>query len=1002
MKKSLLFIVACLFLLDAIGQETFPVNGVHDEREKVFALTNANIFTSHDQKLENATLLIKDGKIEGVGKGISLPANAVEIDLQGKYIYPSFIELHSNYGMPEPEKDQGGRDRKPQFISNKKGAYGWNEAIHPEVSAHSKFSHNGDQAKAYRSQGFGAVVSQINDGIARGSATCVALNENLPENESIVKDVVAACYAFDKGSSKQDYPSSLMGSIALLRQTYLDAEWYAGAQEEEYNISLDKWNKLQDVPQFFEAGSMLNILRADKVGDEFGVQYVIKGNGEEYQKLKAIKATNASLIIPLNFPDAYDVEDPFDALNVSLQQMKHWELAPTNPARLAKADVKFALTTDELKDKSKFTSKVAVAMKNGLSHEDALKALTTTPAELAGLTEQLGSLMKGKLANFVVSSDSLFKDGTVLHDNWVKGERFVLKPFTERDLTGAYDLKVDGKTYAVEVTGKPAAPKFEIVVNDSTRIPLKHTEGKGSLGLSFKPSEDAKGKVRLSGWADGKNWKGRGQKEDGSWMDWSLSHKGEVPKKEDKKEEESKDKKDDKEKKEEKKEDKLGEVTHPFLPFGWTEEPEAETVIFKNATIWTNEDDGILEEADLVIRDGKISQVGTGLSISGAREVDCKGKHVTSGIIDEHSHIAISYGVNEGTQASSAEVRIGDVVNSEDVNIYRQLSGGVVASQLLHGSANPIGGQSALIKLRWGSTPEEMKIKNAVGFIKFALGENVKQSNWGDNNVTRFPQTRMGVEQVYMDHFTRAREYESARTARIPARKDLEMEALLEILNKKRFITCHSYVQSEINMLMKVAEHFDFTLNTFTHILEGYKLADKMQKHGAAGSTFSDWWAYKYEVIDAIPHNGAILHEMGVVTAFNSDDAEMARRLNQEAAKAVKYGGVSEEEAWKFVTLNPAKMLHLDKDMGSLKVGKAADVVVWSEHPMSQYAMAEMTFVDGVCYFDRAEDLELRKEVQAERNRLIQKMLAAKSGGAPTQKPHPEHHHHYHCDDLDP
>ncbi len=989
-------------MLEAVAQETFPVNGVYDEREKVFALTNANIFTSHNQKLENATLLIKEGKVEAVGKSVSVPDNAVEIDLQGKYIYPSFIEIFTDYGMPTPEKAEKNWDRKPQYISKKPGAYGWNEAIRPEVGAHSKFTHNKDQADGFRKLGFGAVVSHVQDGLSRGSAACVALNENLPDNESIIKDVAAACYSFDTGSSKQDYPSSLMGAIALLRQTYYDAQWYASGQKEEYNISLDKWNRLQDVPQIFDPGDLLGIFRADKIGDEFDVQYILKGCGEEYQKLDAVKKTNAPLILPINFPDAYDVEDPFDALNVSLQQMKHWELAPYNPARLAEADIVFALTTDQLKDKSKFGGNLAKAIKNGLSHEDALKALTTTPAELSGVTEHLGSLMKGKLANFIVTSDSLFKEGTVMHDNWVKGERFVLKPFTERDLTGAYELKVDGKNYAVEVGGKAAKPKFEIVVNDSTRVPVSHSEGKGSLGLSFKPDEEAKGMYRLSGWADGKNWQGRGQKDDGSWVDWSLTHKGEVPKKEKKDEKAEEDKDAKEEKKEEKAEEGPGKVLHPFLPFGWSEKPEAETVIFKNATIWTNEDEGILEEADLVIRDGKISQVGSGLSVSGAREIDCTGKHVTSGIIDEHSHIAISKGVNEGTQASSAEVSIADVVNSEDVNIYRQLSGGVVASQLLHGSANPIGGQSALVKLRWGSTPEEMKIKGADGFIKFALGENVKQSNWGDNNVSRFPQTRMGVEQVYMDHFTRAQEYASARNARIPARKDLEMEALLEILNKKRFITCHSYVQSEINMLMKVADHFGFTLNTFTHILEGYKVADKMKEHGAAGSTFSDWWAYKYEVIDAIPHNGTILNEMGIVTAFNSDDAEMARRLNQEAAKAIKYGGASEEDAWKFVTLNPAKMLHLDKRMGSLKAGKDADVVLWSEHPMSQYAKAEMTFVDGICYFDREQDKELRKEVEAERNRLIQKMLAAKKGGAPTQKPHPEHHHHYHCDDLDP
>jgi imidazolonepropionase-like amidohydrolase len=229
-------------------------------------------------------------------------------------------------------------------------------------------------------------------------------------------------------------------------------------------------------------------------------------------------------------------------------------------------------------------------------------------------------------------------------------------------------------------------------------------------------------------------------------------------------------------------------------------------------------------------------------------------------------------------------------------------------------------------------------------------------------------------------------------------RTDLEMECLAEILRNERFITCHSYVQSEINMLMKVAEQFGFRINTFTHILEGYKIADKMAKHGAGGSSFSDWWAYKFEVYEAIPHNGAIMHEQGVTVAFNSDDAEMARRLNQEAAKAVRFGGMSEEEALKFVTLNPAKLLRIDEHTGSLKVGKDADVVIWNDDPLSVYSKAEMTFVDGIKFFDREEDLKMRDEIAAERNRLIQKMLKVKKDGGKTRKPSWKGQRHYHCD----
>jgi imidazolonepropionase-like amidohydrolase len=353
--------------------------------------------------------------------------------------------------------------------------------------------------------------------------------------------------------------------------------------------------------------------------------------------------------------------------------------------------------------------------------------------------------------------------------------------------------------------------------------------------------------------------------------------------------------------------------------------------------------------------------------------------------------------VNEGTQSVTSEVRIADVVNPDDVNIYRQLSGGVTASHLLHGSANTIGGQSQLIKLRWGADAEELKFEGADPFIKFALGENVKQSNWGDRQRERFPQTRMGVEQVLTDAFTRARDYEKAGPGK---RRDLELDALVEILNSKRFITCHSYVQSEINMLMHVADSFHFHVNTFTHILEGYKVADKMRQHGAGAGTFADWWAYKMEVQDAIPYNATIMQRVGVNVAINSDDAEMARRLNQEAAKSIKYGDMTEEEALKLVTLNPAKLLHVDARVGSIKAGKDADLVLWSDNPLSIYAKADKTLVDGIVYFDREKDLELRQRINTERNRLVLKMLGEKKKGTPTQKATTTLEEMYHCEDL--
>ena len=403
-----------------------------------------------------------------------------------------------------------------------------------------------------------------------------------------------------------------------------------------------------------------------------------------------------------------------------------------------------------------------------------------------------------------------------------------------------------------------------------------------------------------------------------------------------------------------------------------------------------------------MIEGGKILQIGKNLSVSTGKTIDATGKHLTAGIIDEHSHIAVARGVNEGSQASTAEVRIADVLNSEDVNIYRQLAGGVTSSHLLHGSANPIGGQTQLIKLRWGYEPEKLKFENWDRFIKFALGENVKQSNWDvpDNMRIRFPQSRMGVEQVFEDHFTRAKEYATLRKSGKTYRKDLELECLADILEKKCFITCHSYVQSEITMLIRVAEKHGFKVNTFTHILEGYKVADKMQKHGVAAAGFADWWNYKYEVYEAIPQNMAMMNQQGVLISINSDDAEMARRLNQEAAKSMMYAGLKDEaEVFKFVSLNPAKTLHVDNRVGSIKVGKDADIVLWSDNPLSIYAKAEQTYVDGIKFFDREDDKKMQETIRKERARIVNKMIVAKKSGAATQPAMGRVMHEYHCDD---
>ncbi len=993
-KWPLLVFAMVITALQINAQATFPVNDVANPKDGSYAFTNATIVKDAQTTLSNASLVIRQGKIENIGVNITLPKDAVVIDCKGKYIYPSFIDIFSDYGIATPQRQQtgGGFFGVQQISSNTKGAFGWNQAIKSETEGFKLFTGDDAKAKALRDLGFGAVLTHQKDGIARGTGPFVSLASQ-PDNFSVIKDRAAAFYSFSKGTSTQSYPNSMMGMIALLRQTYLDAQWYKSlpiniGTKEGTNLSLKSWNDNQSLPQVFDANDKWNDLRADKIGDEFGVQYIIKAGGNEYQRIKEIAATKAAYILTLNYPAAMDVDDPNDLRFVGLDDLKHWELAPGNAAALEKEGITFALSTADLASATDFMPNLRKAIEYGLTESKALEALTKTPATLLGLYDKIGSLDNGKIANFIITSGPIFGEKTTVFQNWTQGIKNAVKEEGWYDVKGAYkytasnakaftlDLKDGG--VASFISADTLTGKYSY---DGKLVKLSYTEGRG---------KDAKETI-LSGVANGTTWNGMGRDVAGNTFTWSAGFDHALEAKADSVKTKTP--------------LVLGKVIYPFISFGWEEMPKEETLLIKNATVWTSEKEGKLEETDVLVKAGKISAIGKNLSDAAAKIIDGKGKHLTAGIIDEHSHIAAA-SINEGGQSVTAEVRIGDNLNPDDINIYRQLSGGVTTSHILHGSANTIGGQTQLIKLRWGANAEALKFAGADPFIKFALGENVKRSSSSQGNI-RFPDTRMGVEEVQMDAFQRASDYQkqwkaaeenNKKKAATPmvVRRDLELDALVEIMNKKRFITCHSYVQSEINETMKVAEHFGFTINTFTHILEGYKVADKMKAHGANASTFSDWWNYKMEVVDAIAFNPYIMHKVGLNVAINSDDAEMARRLNQEAAKSVKYGGMSEEEALDMVTINPAKMLHVDNKVGSIKVGKDADLVLWSDNPLSVYANAEKTIVDGIVYFDRDKDMELRKRNQAEKARLIQKLAALKKssdmpGGAKGnfQRPRP-------------
>ncbi len=984
MMKMRLFALAILWCgATLFAQDYFPENdGVKTKNNNYTAFTNAKIYVTPTQVISNGTLLIRNGKVVQAGTSVSIPKNSVTIDLKGKWIYPSFIDVYSKFGVEQPKRAPGG-GRSPQYNASREGFY-WNDHVTPENNAISKFKYDDKKAAALRKAGFGVVNSHIADGIARGTGVLVTLNGKGNDADRVLDDASAQYFSFNKSVAKrQSYPTSLMGAMALLRQMYSDANWYAKGNIDTKDRSLEALIANRGKVQIFAAGNNGNTLRADKIGDAFGIQYAILAGGSEYEHIEDIKATGATYIVPLNFPDAYDVSNPYQANYVSLEDMRTWNQAPSNPKVMAENGVPFSFTLHDLKSPAKLKDKLMKAIAYGLPKTKALEALTTIPASTLGKSSQIGSLEAGRYANFLITSGDIFDASSTLYENWVQGYKNVINDKDLKDIRGEYNLNAGGNSYQLTINGTANKPKAS-VQQDTNKLKSKISYKDNWLDLSFTTDEGAK-IYRMTGLAtaDSDHINGRLILPNGK----ETSFKAIM----------TKAFSEDEKKKGESETPVIMPVTYPNMGYGYKSNPKQENMLFKNATVWTGEDVGNLENTDVLVKNGKISKIGKNLNAGNAQVIDATGKHLTAGVIDEHSHIA-ALAINEAGHNSTAEVKMEDVVNPNDINIYRNLAGGVTSIQLLHGSANPIGGRSAVLKLKWGLSADEMIYSNSPKFIKFALGENVKQSNW--ESYSRFPQTRMGVEQVFMDYFQRGKEYDLKKKSGQSYRYDEEMEVLAEILNGERYISCHSYVQSEINMLMKVAEKFDFKVNTFTHILEGYKVADKMAAHGVGGSTFSDWWAYKYEVNDAIPYNAAIMHSQGVTVAINSDDREMSRRLNQEAGKIVKYGGVSEQEAWKMVTLNPAKLLHIDDRVGSIKEGKDADLVLWTDHPLSVYAKAEKTIIEGATYFDMDMDKTQREAIAKERNTLINMMLQEKEGGGKTRKPMKQDPKHFQCETL--
>ncbi len=992
----------------AVPPQIEPVAGLRDRTPRVQALVGGKIVQRPGKVLETGTVLIRDGVIIAVGETIELPPEARLWDVKGKTIYAGFIDAFT--------EQQIAADKVPTAARH------WSKRITPELELAAFYSPEEAVQTKYRALGITARLVTPTGGIIKGQSLLV-LNGNVTRPTIVASNVAQHIRLTTPfGVDRDDYPNSPMGAVALARQTMLDAQWYRQATAASAaNTLLPRVDTNRSLAALLPAidGSQLVIadasdeqflLRADAFAREFGLKVAIRGSGREYRQLDLVKKTGRTVIVPLTFPTPPNVETLAASLDVSLEQLMHWDLAPENPARLVEAGVPLALTTYGLTNTADFLPNVRRAIQRGLSADEALKALTVTPAELLGAEKTLGSIEPGKLACLLVTDGEVFASKTKLLETWVEGQRFELQEAARVDIRGAWQFEFSDKPgkysrihLALYGSAEKPSGKWSLKEELETKEQLAKAEKLSALKLhdaivefSFDGSPlELTGVARGSGvisvgkddelkitgeviWADGSHSKLAG-KRISSKFDWECEVPAE-PKSGQKSLSDEKTKVADKPDSA-----AVSKVNFPLGDFGRSAQPDQPAMLaIKNATLWTAADPPVIENGVLLIRAGKIVAVGKKQDIpDGITVIDAKGKHISPGIIDCHSHMATDGGINEAGQSITAEVRIGDFIDGNDITIYRQLAGGVTAANILHGSANTIGGQNQVMKLRWGSSYEGFRFTNAPPGIKFALGENVKQSNWGEKYTKRYPQSRMGVEQILQDAMVSAKEYRRQHEAwktnheGLPPRRDLELDALVEVIEGKRLVHCHSYRQDEILALLSVCEQHGVQVATLQHILEGYKVADAIARHGAGGSSFSDWWGYKFEVLDAIPQNGLLMHRAGVQVSFNSDDRELARHLNHEAAKAIKYGGVPETEALKFVTLNPAKQLRIEKYVGSLEAGKEADFVVWNGPPLSTLARCEQTWIDGRKYFDRTEDAALRKEQDQVRAAIIRKILAS-------------------------
>jgi imidazolonepropionase-like amidohydrolase len=888
-----------------LTQQSFAQSPSEHLKPTVFAIRDAKVISEPGKVLPKATVVIRDGLIEAVGPDVKPPADALLMDGKGLTIYPGFIDALSNWGFePGLRRSEAGPPAPVDFASEALATTKPDnrKGMTPEFQVGAALRMEDEPSEAWRKQGFTAHLIAPDGGMIVGQSALVSLS-GAPPREALLRSPVAMHVAFH-GLPGNDYPRALMGIIAHCRQTLLDAGYYQRTWAAFEKQGQSGRRPPQD-PSLENLGTILSrklpvIFEADSK-DEINRALDF---AEEFQLRPIIYGGR----------DAWKVADRLKQQQVPVVLRLNFPEKPR--ARLSRrASGPFYERSPAAENDQPLPGRVQEDV-DRVAHEELRNA----------------KLLHEKGILFAFSTQGVEKPEK-FRENLAKviGEGLpadaALKALT---LDAAKVLGI-AKQLGTVAPGKAA----HLIVMDGdfqdAKTPVQCVFADGVRFEYPKPAKPPDDKPKT----ENKSASKADQKKPEEAAKSAPAQNSPPAKK-----------------------------TQQATELDSDRKPKVHTggnVLVKGGTVMTVAH-GNLAQSDILIQDGKITRIGQGFAApAGVTLIDAQGMYIMPGIIDTHCHFAVAGGVNEFSLSIVPEVRVRDVIDSEDVQIYRALAGGVTTSRLLHGSANVIGGQDAVIKLKYGRSAQELLIPDAPRGVKFALGENVKRTDG------RFPNSRLGVEAVLVRAFSEAQGYQreweayekSLKTPKpLPEpRRDLRLEALADVLKGKLLVHCHCYREDEILMLLQVADRFGFKIKSLQHVLEGYKIAPEIAAHGASCSTFADWWAYKIEAFDAIPFNTAILHEAGASVCLKSDSNELMRHLYQEASKCVKYGGMTETQALETITLNGAKQLGLDKRLGTIEVGKDGDLAIFDGHPLNSFARVEMTLVEGEVYFQRTEKL---------------------------------------------